>query len=343
MNELVDRFCDHHHTYNDISAARRVAQRRVLNELLEFVGDVDDLEADELRRYLATLVADRGFKPGTVGQRLTMIRPFVRWLREQRVIDADRMLDLVAVEAPRGARNGKPRPYSRKEIQQMWRDLDEAYPWSRRGKPGKRLDNAEMYLARWRRGQSSFTRIQAYAQRRQVEAVIALALYGGLRREEIFNLDLEEMHYDNAYVVVRGAAKNPEAEARVRIVPMTPSLHAALKAWLDLREELAPTHDRPWLSLHGEAHARKPIRWTKFKELLSKIGRGIEFHRLRHTFATERLRAGMDLAKLQLVMGHSRIQQTLAYTEFVHDDLIRDSTRSDGLFERALRREEVAA
>jgi integrase/recombinase XerC len=314
MNGLVDRFCDHHHTYNDISAARRVAQRRVLNELLEFVGDVDDLEADELRRYLATLVADRGFKPGTVGQRLTMIRPFVRWLREQRVIDADRMLDLVAVEAPRGARNGKPRPYSRKEIQQMWRDLDEAYPWSRRGKPGKRLDNAEMYLARWRRGQSSFTRIQAYAQRRH-----------------------------NAYVVVRGAAKNPDAEARVRIVPMTPSLHAALKAWLDLREELAPTHDRPWLSLHGEAHARKPIRWTKFKELLSKIGRGIEFHRLRHTFATERLRAGMDLAKLQLVMGHSRIQQTLAYTEFVHDDLIRDSTRSDGLFERALRREEVAA
>jgi site-specific recombinase XerD len=339
MNGLVEQFCDHHHAYNGISAARRVAQRRVLSEFVAFVGEVEELEAETLRRYLGTLVSDQGLKPGTVGQRLTMIRPFVRWLREQRVIDADRMLDIVAVEAPRGARNGKPRPYTRKQIKQMWADLEDAYPWSRRGKPGKRIDNAEMYLARWRRGQSAYARIQAYAERCQVEAVIALALYGGIRREEIFRLELEDMHPDNAYVVVRGARKNRDAEQNVRIVPMTDAMRTALKRWLDLRDELAPVHDRPWLSLHTEQHARKPIRWTKFQALLSKIGRGIEFHRLRHTFATERLRAGMELAHLQKVMGHSRIQQTLAYTEFVHEDLLRSSSRSDSNFERALARE----
>jgi site-specific recombinase XerD len=122
-------------------------------------------------------------------------------------------------------------------------------------------------------------------------------------------------------------------------VPMTPSLRDAIAAWLAIRDELAPDHDRPWLCLHTEQHARKPIRWTKFQGLLTKIGRGIEFHRLRHTFATERVRAGMDVAKLQLVMGHSRIQQTLAYTQFVHEDVIRSSSRSDNSFERALARE----
>lgn len=343
MSALVEKFCDHHHAYNDISAQRRVAQRRVLTEFMESVGGVDDLDADALRVYLATLVTGQHLKPATIAQRLTMIRPFVRWLREQRHIDADRMLDLVAVEPPRGAKNGKPRPYSRNEIKAMWRDLEDAYPWSRRGKPGRRIDNAEMYLARWRRGQSTYARIQAYCERAQVEAIIHLALFGGIRREEIFRLELEDMQPDNAYVVVRGARKNQEAAENVRIVPMTEAMRVTIKKWLDVRAELAPDHERPWLSLHTEAHARKEIRWTKFGGLLTRIGRGIEFHRLRHTFATERLRAGMELEKLQKVMGHSRIQQTLAYADLVHEDLLKSSSRTDETFERAVSREAVSA
>jgi site-specific recombinase XerD len=339
MNGLVEQFCEHHHNYNDISQGRRVAQRRVLTEFVESVGDVDELTAESLRTYLATLVS-RGLKPTTVAQRLGMIRPFVGWLREQRAIDADRMLDILAVKPPRGSRIGKPKPYTRKQIQEMWLTLEEVYPWSRRGTPGQRIDNAEMYLERWRTGRSRYARIQAYCERAQVEAMISLALFGGIRRVEMFRLELEAMHYDNAYVVVRGARKNPEAEENVRVVPMTPSLHTALKRWLDIRAELAPGHDFPWLSLHGERYARTAIRWTKFGGLLLPLG--IELHRLRHTFATERLRAGMPLENLQKLLGHSTITQTLAYADITHEDVLASAARTEGVFERGLRREAVA-
>lgn len=321
MNGLVEQFCDHHHAYNDISRQRRVAQRRVLDELVERVGGVDELEADALRRYLATLVTGEGMKATTVAQRLTMVRPFIRWLREQRHIDAERMLDLLAVKPPRGSNgNGQPKPYSRKQIEQMWADLDVAYPFSLRGRKGHKLENAEMYLKRWQEGRSDYARVMALFKRRQVEAVIHLALYGGIRREEIFRLELDDMHHDNAYVVVRSARKNPGAHERVRVVPMGDSMRAAIKAWLDLRDLLAPEHDCPWLSLHGEPHARKPIRFRTFGLLLQPLG--IEYHRLRHTYATFALQAGMPAEKLMKILGHSKLSQTLGYAKIGTEDVL---------------------
>jgi integrase len=37
----------------------------------------------------------------------------------------------------------------------------------------------------------------------QLDAIIALALHLGLRRSEIFRLSVNDLHYENAYVVVR--------------------------------------------------------------------------------------------------------------------------------------------
>jgi integrase len=98
--------------------------------------------------------------------------------------------------------------------------------------------------------------------------------------------------------------------------------------------------DFPWLSLHGERYARTAIRWTKFGGLLLPLG--IELHRLRHTFATERLRAGMPLENLQKLLGHSTITQTLAYADITHEDVLASAARTEGVFERGLRREAVA-
>jgi hypothetical protein len=92
----------------------------------------------------------------------------------------------------------------------------------------QRLDNAEMYLEALATTGSSELHahpgVMPLFKRRQVEAVIApraLRRASGARRSS--NLDLEEMHYDNAYVVVRGAAQESWRPRRACvIVPMTP-------------------------------------------------------------------------------------------------------------------------
>src|SRR5918912_655063 len=41
----------------------------------------------------------------------------------------------------------------------------------------------------------------------------------------------------------------------------------------------------------------------------------ITIHRLRHTFATERLRAGVSLAAVRKLLGHQNLQTTLRYAD----------------------------
>lgn len=55
----------------------------------------------------------------------------------------------------------------------------------------------------------------------------------------------------------------------------------------------------------------KLLRW-RFSELTKKIGvRRLNFHALRHTFATRALESGMDVKTLAEIMGHANATITL--------------------------------
>jgi integrase len=73
---------------------------------------------------------------------------------------------------------------------------------------------------------------------------------------------------------------------------------------------------------------------TQFNSLLKLFG--YELHRLRHTCATERLRAGMPLEAVQRLLGHATIQQTLGYAEIIARDVQKHAERSDEEFMRAV-------
>jgi site-specific recombinase XerD len=198
-------------------------------------------------------------------------------------------------------------------------------------------------LVRWRNGTSRWNRVQPYAKRLQIEAIVALALYGALRRDEIFNLQLDEMHPDNEYIVVR-SRKNEQGEWRARAVPwLSADMRDAVGRWLEFRDSMAPAHDRPWLSLHYEANRLKPMRHRQFEMLMREIGSGWEYHRMRHTAATLMLRSGMPLDKVSKVLGHSRLEQTRQYTKVSHGDVVLAARRVADDYSRAFAREEEAA
>jgi site-specific recombinase XerD len=63
-----------------------------------------------------------------------------------------------------------------------------------------------------------------------------------------------------------------------------------------------------------------------------KIQKKVSFHVARHTFATSFLRAGGQVEKLQKLLGHSDIKQTMIYVHIVQADANAEIFLLDNLF-----------
>jgi site-specific recombinase XerD len=327
---IIDGFVAWQHEFNGVSADRLVRVRKMLLELeLHVGGDLTQVTDQSFASFLQAQSA-RGLHPNTVRKNGNMIRPFFKWAWREKLITAERLMELETVRNPRGATNqSKPRPYSRKEVAQLWEDIDATYP---KAKPHM--------MKRWRKGTSRYAKVWRHGMGLQVEAIAHLALHGGMRRDEIFRATIDEVHPDNDYLVVQGAAKGSgERGYRERNVPMTVDTRRAMHNWLEFRAWMKPDHDALWLGANGfSTDPKLPMCNDAFQYLMGKVGRGWELQRLRHTCATEWLRAGMAIEQVQRLLGHARLQQTLAYAEIVPDDLSRGARRVEGNFSRAIGR-----
>lgn len=331
MSELTERFMAQHFALNQISAVRQVEVRRVMARLEAFLGADPVTATDRSLVEWQTAMIEEGLSPSSCRTYLNIVIPFFRWA--ERCADYDRrMLDRVLeVHPPRGAeRNAKPRPYSRAEIKQFWLDLDSKWPRA-----------PEKHLRRVMKGTAQY-RVQSrhHLLNVQMTAIVHLALMMGLRRKEIFTLSLDAMHPDNAYVVVQG--KRQDHRPKIRDVPYNEATREAVIEWFRWRRWLDPAHESPWLDLRYSTRG-EALPWGNYVHLPASIGEGYELHRFRHTCATERLRNGMPLEKLQIYLGHSTIQQTLLYAKIDRSDVEAAMLLSDDGFMRAVGRRATAA
>jgi len=79
--------------------------------------------------------------------------------------------------------------------------------------------------------------------------------------------------------------------------------------------EHAITSDRPIFSL-STRHVRRII--NRYGLL---IGKGIHPHTLRHSFAINLVRNGMDIRRVQLLLGHANLNTTQVYLQFRDSDI----------------------
>ena len=339
MSDVIQRFCVEYQEFHRIGVYRAREQVVILRELEAIGGgDIFSDPANILDRFQRHRL-EIGNAPATIGRMRGMIRPFYQWAFEQRLISGDALMDLRRVRGPRGCTpKYVPRPYSRDQVKKLWADFDRRYPII------YTPEEAEKWMNRWRRGTSPWRRVKPIAERTQAKAILGLALCGGLRRNEIYTLPLNNLHYENAYVVVNGARKNSEAQVRQRIVPwVTVEMRQWIQEWVDLRTVINPPHDSPWLSLWSQKSYWVPLYPNRYEAMLTRLGRGWEFHRCRHTAATEMLRNGYPLESVQRILGHSNITQTLAYAELLPDDLVRVAARSQLAMSHALVPDQEAA
>jgi len=140
---------------------------------------------------------------------------------------------------------------------------------------------------------------------------ILMVLYAtGVRRTELSLLKVTDIDSKRMVVHIRQGKG-----ARDRDIPLSPKLLEALREywrWKKPRVYLFP-------STPGQRGVDEPMSdkvvWWAVREAARRAGitRKIGPHTFRHSFATELLEAGTDLRTIQLLMGHSRLEDTALY------------------------------
>lgn len=141
----------------------------------------------------------------------------------------------------------------------------------------------------------------------------------GLRVSEVCQLRLEDVDLVGQKLTIRKSKSLHD-----RIVPLSPSLLSALKAYLPLRGQ---AHTDRLLTRHGKA-----IQSHLIRQRLDRYGKQAQVqvspHRLRHTLATRLLNEGMPITSLRRLLGHKHLNTTLVYAR-VHDEtVLRDFQRA---------------
>ena len=137
-------------------------------------------------------------------------------------------------------------------------------------------------------------------------ACLFVLLHSGLRKGECVDLHFQDLDVPGKRLIVRQGKGQ-----RDRLVYLSDIACLALQIYLPDTAR-RPT-DPVWLHPNG-----KPMTDNWLKDHVAAIGRAVGIeplypHRLRHTCATRLLNAGMDITRIQKLLGHEQISTTLIY------------------------------
>ena len=238
------------------------------------------VEHTQIRAYLAELYA-RGLSKPSVARALAAIRSWFKWLARKGYVEQNAASLVATPKLPKHL----PRVPS---IEQVNRLVD-------------------------RLGEDSD--IPAWPER---DRVIFELLYGcGIRNAELTGLNLEDIHWANEAILVRGKGR------KERYVPLGDAAAVALRDYLPSREAklAAVRRSTPALLLNlylrgdGRLTTRSVGRIVKRIALAHGLPAEVHPHTLRHAFGTHMLEEGADLRAIQELLGHERLSTTQRYTQ----------------------------
>lgn len=186
---------------------------------------------------------------------------------------------------------------------------------------------------------TEYTRLLQDVTEPRARAFCALCIYCGLRREEALGLRWTDI--GPAGMIVARAVSFPAGSNRHdpsmelkspsanRIVPIPAALRRILAETPRASEYVVP-------NARGQIMTQSAYRkmWTTYVEPHFPLP--IHAHMLRHTYATNLYRAGVDLRTAQQLLGHASIQMTAnIYTHLEAADSLQVVDRLDNYFAAA--------
>lgn len=149
--------------------------------------------------------------------------------------------------------------------------------------------------------------------------LIRLFYSTGARLSEIRNLKWEQIDFNENIIKITKAKGNKE-----RYVPIA----------LSIKEDLINYKKQIWSEYvfvnNWSQMSKRGIQHT-IKIAGKRINKNIHPHTLRHTFATHLLEAGVDIRKIQVLLGHNNLNTTTIYTQVSKEEIKKIKSPLDQL------------
>lgn len=277
-----------HHLKIDRGASRHTVSsyERDLKQF-EAMGPVPLEKRNErdIQNFLA-LLKTRNQKPSSISRKVSALRQFYRFLIREEVIDEDPSL---FIETPAKKRR-LPKALPELALDALLRAADQGLPYQ-----GKLAEVLQMR-----------------------DRAMVYTLYAtGVRVSELLGLSASKVDTEAGFLRVMGK------RSKERILPFPPFLSGLLHEYRTRsRPALSPECDLLFVGQTGRPLTRQAF-WKTLKQLavLAGIDSTLHPHMLRHTFATDLLKSGMNLRVLQNLLGHADLQTTEVYTHVVPEQL----------------------
>lgn len=300
--------------------------------LLELPADIRTVCIQAVQRRYATWKVRTRAKMAR--DLLINFRQFWTWLMAERPIQHPHELTLADLQAYQTARAAQPVKARTVDLilsglVSLYRDLADQglavdariFRWQPRPRP----DSLPRYLpeADMRRLETLVThRLDASDPLIQLENVSFLLLaHSGLRVGECLDLYLADIDLPNRRLFIRQAKG-----LRDRVVYFSAGAARALHTYLQATPR--PLHAPLLVQPNG-----KPLTYLwlfhRFRTLASAAEvADFSIHRLRHTFATRLLNAGMEVTRIQKLLGHAHLNTTMIYAKVFDHTLEADYRRA---------------
>ena len=272
---MIDKFLEYIQQEKRYSPNTITSYRKDLEDFLSFLMDregMEELQKAEKKMVLNFIVflSEKGLTKRSINRKISTLKSFYAFLQR---------ISLISVSPVEGISTLKfyPKkqiPFSKEEMQ----DLSII------------LDNGEVEL---------------------LDRLIIEVLYQtGMRRAELCNLLLENVHFYRNEIIVIGKGN------KQRIVPISPVLMQELKIYND--EYRKPNLDANlyfFVTPKGKKITEKFV-YLLVTRYLSAVSskRKRSPHILRHSFATHILNNGAEISKVKKMMGHASLSSTQVYT-----------------------------
>ena len=147
----------------------------------------------------------------------------------------------------------------------------------------------------------------------QHKLILQLYYSSGLRLSEAVNLKVKDFEFEENILWIRNGKGGKD-----RMTILSEKLSKELKNFCQYKD----IQDFVFLNKRGE-----PLGVRSVQKILEKvkietgIKKDIHIHTLRHSFATHLLEAGVDIRKIQELLGHSDLSTTQIYTKVSNEEL----------------------